>query len=87
MTYPITKFWFYPFNWIMIRKIKGAENVPQGVPFIIVSNHEKLIDPIFIVYSILKKLDRKVHFLATPTWWFIGDTICKQWAGCIPLFN
>lgn len=87
MVYAVTKFWFYPFSWIMIRKIKGAENIPEEAPFIIASNHEKLIDPLFIIYPILKKLDKKVHFLATPTWWFLGDIICRQWAGCIPLFN
>lgn len=40
-----------------------------------------------IIYPILRKLNKKVHFLATPTWWFLGETICRKWAGCIPLFN
>ena len=35
----------------------------------------------------LKRFNKKVHFLATPTWWFLGEKICRKWAGCIPLFN
>ena len=63
------------------------DNIPNKTPFIIVSNHEHLIDPLYMLYPILKKLNKKLHFLATPTWWFLGDKICRQWAGCIPLFN
>ena len=87
MAYPITKFWFYPLNWIMIKRIKGEDNIPKNPNFIIISNHEHLIDPLYIFYPILKKLNKKLHFIATPTWWFLGETICRQWAGCIPLFN
>ena len=87
MTYPITKFWFYPLCWILIKRVKGVEHIPNKVPFIIVSNHEKLIDPLYTIYPVLKKLNKKVHFIALPTWWFLGEKICRQWAGCIPLFN
>lgn len=87
MAYPITKFWFYPLHWVLLKKIKGKENIPNKAPFIIVSNHEHLIDPLYILYPILRKLNKKIHFIATPTWWFLGDTICRKWAGCIPLFN
>ena len=87
MAYPITKFWLYPLNWVMIRNIKGVENVPNDASFIIVSNHEHLIDPLYILYPVLCKLNKKIHFIATPTWWFLGDTICRKWAGGIPLFN
>ena len=87
MAYPITKFWFYPLNWIMIKRIKGENNIPKNPNFIIISNHEHLIDPLYILYPVLWKLNKKVHFVATPTWWFLGDTICRQWAGGIPLFN
>ncbi len=87
MTYPITKFWFYPFCKLMTRKIKGVENIPNKTTFIIASNHEHLVDPLYIIFPILRRLNKKVHFVATPTWWFLGETICKKWAGCVPLFN
>lgn len=87
MAYPISRFWFYPLNWVMIKRIKGTENIPKNITFIIVSNHEHLIDSLYLLYPILKKLNKKIHFIATPTWWFLGDTICRQWAGCIPLFS
>lgn len=87
MAYPITKFWFYPFNWVMIRRIKGMGNIPEDKTFIVVSNHEKLIDPLYLAYPLIKKLNKKIHFLSSARWWFLGDTICRQWAGCIPLFD
>ena len=87
MAYPITKFWFYPFCSLMIRRVRGMDNIPSKAPFIIVSNHEHLVDPLHILYPILKKLNKKVHFLSNARWWFLGDTICRQWAGCVPLFD
>ena len=87
MVYPIVKLWSRPIIRILIRRIKGLVNIPFKTPFIIVSNHEKLIDPILIYDSLLRKLDKKIHFLAKPTWWFLGEAICRKWAGCIPLFD
>lgn len=87
MAYPITKLWFYPLNRIMISRIKGETNIPENPNFIIVSNHEHLIDPIYLIYPVLKNLNKKVHFLSSASWWFLGDTICRQWTGCIPLFS
>ena len=88
MAYPITKFWFfYPLGKLLIRKIMGRENIPKSIPFIIVSNHKKLVDPLLILYPILRKLNKKIHFIATPAWWFLGDTICRKWAACVPVFH
>ena len=87
MAYPINKLWFYPFCRVLTRKINGMENIPDDITFIIISNHEKLVDPLLILYPILKKLNKKVHFLSTGNWWFLGETICRKWAGCIPLFD
>ena len=72
---------------MLVKKIKGIDNTPHKTPFIIVSNHEHLIDPLYLIYPILRKLNKKIHFIASPTWWFLGETICRQWAGSIPLFN
>ena len=87
MTYPITKFWFYPLNWIMIKRIKGGNNIPENLGLIVVSNHEHLIDPLYIAYTMLRKLNKKVQFLSSARWWFLGETICRKWAACVPVFN
>lgn len=71
----------------MIKQIKGVENIPNKAPFIIVANHEYHIDVLYIIYPILKKLNKKVHFISNPRLWFLGETICRKWAGCIPLFS
>src|SRR3989338_3932468 len=87
MAYPISKFLYFPIFRVLIRRIKDIENIPKNTPFIIVSNHEHLIDSLYLLYPVLKKLNKKVHFLSTGRWWFLGETICRQWAGCIPLFD
>ena len=87
MAYPISKFWIYPFCRLLIRNVKGMENIPRDKRFIVVANHEKLIDPFYVLYLLLRKLNKKIHFIASPRWWFLGNTICRKWAGCIPLFN
>ena len=87
MAYPITKWFYFPLIRFLIRNVNGTENIPNNSAFIVVSNHEKLVDPLFIIYPILKKLNKKVYFLSTGRWWFLGETICRQWAGTIPLFN
>ncbi len=87
MAYIITKFWFYPIMWALTGKIKGAENIPLGGSFIIVANHEKRLDPLLIIYAVLRKLNKKTHFLSAPTYFFVGNLIFRRWAGCIPLDN
>ena len=86
MAYLITKIFYYSIIGFFMKGIKGLENIPKDKNFIIVANHDHLIDPVIMQYPFLKK-DKKVHFLATPTWWFVGDTIARKWAACIPLFN
>jgi 1-acyl-sn-glycerol-3-phosphate acyltransferase len=87
MVYPISKFWLYPFCSVFTKRIKGIKNIPQKSNFIMISNHENRIDPIYLIYLTVKILNKKIHFLAQPKLWFLGKTICSKWAGCIPLFN
>jgi 1-acyl-sn-glycerol-3-phosphate acyltransferase len=87
MVYPVSKLLIYPYYALFIKKVKGTENIPTSSNFILVSNHEKRIDPLYLIFTILKKLNKKVHFLAQPKLWFLGEKICREWAGCIPLFN
>ena len=87
MAYPVSKLWAYPLFRVFVRKINGIENIPEKSAFIIAANHKKLADPLYVLYPILKKLNRKVHFLSTGRWWFLGETICRKWAGSIPIFN
>ena len=87
MVYPITKLWFYPFCRLLIGRIKCMENIPADMPFIAVSNHELLVDSLLIIYPIIRKLNKKVHLLSSGSWWFLGETICRRWAACVPVFN
>lgn len=85
MAYPISKIWFYPILRISIKRINGIENIPNKASFIVIANHESRWDHLLILYPILKKLNKKVHFIATPVWWF--NNISRQWAGVIPLYH
>ena len=87
MAYPISKLIFYPIFAILMRRIKGMENIPSDKAFIIISNHEKKIDSLLIAFPIIMRLNKKVHFLSNAAWWFLGETICRKWAGCIPIFD
>lgn len=75
-----------PFK-LLTKSVKGVENIPMESNFIIAANHEHYLDPLFVAYPVWKKLNKKVHFVAKPTWWFLGENICRHWAGCIPLFS
>ncbi|MAE42461.1 hypothetical protein CMO93_01710 [Candidatus Woesearchaeota archaeon] len=88
MVYPFFKnLLVFPYCRLQIRKIKGIKNIPKKSNFIITSNHENRIDPLYLLYPFLRRLNKKIHFLAQPKLWFLGEKICRQWAGCIPLFN
>ena len=87
MVYPISKFWIYPIWRIFIKKVSGMDNIPKKFNFIVISNHENRIDPFYLIYPIMKKLNKKIHFLAQPKLWFLGEKFCRHWAGCIPLFS
>ena len=86
MAYPLTiKIWAYPFCKILLRQIKGIENIPNKAPFIIAANHESNYDHLLALYPISKKLNKKVHFIAVPNWkHYLGKAYLK-WAGIISL--
>ena len=88
MVYEFTKWWYYPLCRLFLRRIDGMGNIPENTNFILVANHNKWIDPLLVAYPIIRCLNKKVHFIASPKWWpILGDLICRKWAGCIPLFT
>ena len=87
MTYLILRIMFFPIFRIFLKKIQGIKNIPNKRPFIVIANHESRWDHILVLLPILKKLNKKVHFIAVPTWWYVHEKIYRQWAGAIPLFN
>ena len=87
MKHLMLKAGLYPFCAVFLSHIKGTENIPKKTPFVIIANHEKRNDPHFIFYVMLKNLDKKVHFISTPAYLFLGNMIIRQWAACIPLFS
>ncbi len=43
---------------LFIKRVDGAENIPKKGPYLIVSNHNSMIDGIGVIYVILKKTNR-----------------------------
>ncbi|MBI2138302.1 1-acyl-sn-glycerol-3-phosphate acyltransferase [Candidatus Woesearchaeota archaeon] len=87
MVYPYFRWILFPLCRLFISKIAGLGNIPKKGNFILIANHGKRMDPVFLFYVIVRFLNRKVCFIATPHLWFLGEAICRRWAGCIPLFN
>src|SRR3989344_8142129 len=88
MAYPITRKWLRPLLRLFIKKIKGKDNIPEG-PFIIASNHRRLADPPFVLFPVLSKLKKKIHFISKPTWVFnkAMKILAERWGGCILLYD
>ena len=63
MAYPISKLWIYTLCRVLTRNIEGINNIPKDFNFILISNHDKLIDPLLILYPILENWTKKFIFL------------------------
>ncbi len=74
-----------PVKTLFVKKIHGLDNLPEP-PFIIASNHASYLDPFIIIKPILKRLRKKVHYIAKPGRWGhnISDFIFIDYLGCIP---
>ena len=85
MAYPITKRILHILSKIFIEKVDGEENLPKE-GFIISSNHESYIDSLVLAEIVLKKTNKKVHYIAVPRLFRnkIRKIIWTGWAGCIP---
>ena len=49
---------------IMNVKTIGQENVPKSGPYILVSNHMSMVDPLAVAYSVYIHLKRAPHYMA-----------------------
>ena len=64
MVYSISKRIVLPIVRLWIKRINGAENIPDKGPFIVASNHASYLDHYLILYPLILSLNKKVHFLA-----------------------
>jgi 1-acyl-sn-glycerol-3-phosphate acyltransferase len=86
MVYPISK----PFMKLILNrfigKVNGLENVPKNRNFIVAANHDSYMDHFIIGVTLLKLLNKKIHFLAKKE---LFDTWIKkkfhEWAAAIPI--
>lgn len=86
MVYSIGKRLICPIFEIYIKKVKGLENTPKDRNFIVVANHESYIDHPFIICTLVKYLNKKIHFLSKKE--HFSNPIKAAWhryAGAIPL--
>src|SRR3989338_5218121 len=86
MVYFIGKRVLCPIFMSWVKKIKGIENIPKKGAFIIAANHASYIDHLIIVCTLIKHLNKKVHFLAKKE--HFDNIFKKAWhnyAGAIPI--
>lgn len=87
MVWPLFKIFIFPPIRFFIKNVNGIKNIPKDNNFIVTSNHPSWWDPFIIGTVITPFLNKKIHFMASPRFWFLGDTICRKWAGCIPVYK
>jgi len=87
MVYPISKILLMPLFKLYTKNIQGLKNLPKNTNFIVTANQNSWWDPIALTALIIKLLNKKIHFMANPRFWFLGDTICRKWVGCIPVYK
>jgi len=84
LVYPIFKRAVLPWLKLFLKDTKGIENIPKKGPFIVASNHDSVLDPLLLLYSIVKRTNQKIHFITHQgRFGFFGKYIIKKWAGCI----
>ncbi len=91
MTFPVFRWVLWVLLKPLIKDVRGVENAPLKGAFIIVANHESYLDPFIILYSLIKRTNKKIHFIAmtgrTKFLWKIGifNRFFREWAGIVPL--
>lgn len=86
MAYAIGKRLVCPISNRFIRKLRGFENIPKDRNFIAAANHESYLDHLFVVCTLTRKLNKKIHFLSKKE--HFDSPIKSAWhtyAGAIPL--
>lgn len=86
MVYPIAKLIIMPIVGLWIKEVKGIENVPKKCPFIIAANHASYMDHFMILCTLIKHLNRKIHYLSKKE--HFSNPIkaaWHTWGGAIPL--
>ena len=64
MLFQIVKRTLMPLSLLLVKDIKGLENIPKKGAFIVAANHVSYLDPVIIPSIIFKFFKMKVHYLA-----------------------
>lgn len=86
MVYPIGKRAICPIFNLWLKKVNGLSNIPKDTNFIVAANHESYLDHPFVICTIVKELNKKVHFLAKKE--HFNKPLKAMWheyAGAIPI--
>ncbi|HCJ52544.1 MAG: hypothetical protein A2898_00945 [Candidatus Kerfeldbacteria bacterium RIFCSPLOWO2_01_FULL_48_11] len=86
IVYPITRVTLFPLCRLLIRSVRGLENIPKRGPFILACHHLGPLDALFIAAVVVPRINQKIHFIASiapwgPLW---KEIVAKRWSGCIP---
>lgn len=85
--YPIARRSFLPFVRFFAKSIQGVERIPTDQPFVLVSNHLGLLDPVFLGAMVISRTKRKLRFLVdtTNTFWHSLGVFLQYWTNTIPV--
>jgi|TARA_Y100000310_G_scaffold288345_1_gene313888 1-acyl-sn-glycerol-3-phosphate acyltransferase len=71
---------------LWFKEVKSLQNIPKKGAFIVAANHASYMDHLIIVCTLIKHLNRKVHFLSKKE--HFDNPLKAAWhryAGAIPL--
>lgn len=86
MVFPVVKAVLFPIFRIVIKEVKGLNNIPKKGPFIIAANHSSYLDPLMVGTVFVSKTNRRIRFLTKVgvLWHFFPEWVSVRYAGCIP---
>lgn len=87
MVYPIGKL-LRPLVTFPVKEVKGLENLPNNISFVIASNHNSFIDALVIVVPVIGYLQKKrIYFISTMFFFFdfMLNLLFSEFGGSIKL--
>ncbi len=86
MLYMLMKLTIVSWSSLLVKEVKGLENLPKKGGYVLPANHSSYLDPVVVPSIFIKHFKTKVHYLAKKELfkpWLLGKSL--KAAGIIPI--